>query len=641
MHMTIGRATTTLGAAVLALFLMMIVSGRYELGELRIGSPAYQRIGGAKDFVSDLSAPPLSLLDAYLEIETSERGAVGADHVATRLAELRKSYDERRAFWAASPVLPASLKSLASGAAAGEADRFWEQAQGVYLPALERNDRVAMTASLAKISAIFAERSELVKQQVEAARAFARSAESEAASLGAGLDELNMAISLAGAAFLFAVLLVVKRKLVAPIVDLSSYATRLAREPVAEAPPCGHRSDEIGQMNAAVEVFKEVIEKVHRAEKEAAESRAKVAEQMKDREAGAKWYIENRDFFFKEYTNAMERLSAGDLEARLNKEFIKDYEKLREQFNRAAERMQSAMQSIVATCGTIDASTRDISQAAEHLSRRNEEQASTLAETASAVDQITNTVKKTADNAIEARHIVDATKVGAAKSEKVVGEAIEAMGGIETSSEQISQIIGVIDEIAFQTNLLALNAGVEAARAGEAGRGFAVVATEVRALAQRSAEAAKGIKALISASNAKVQDGVALVAETGASLRRIVGEVTKISFVVTEIAASAEAQSNGLRDVNAAVKEIDQVTQKNASMSEEMNAASQSLANDSAELSSLIGRFRIGAASSRVSGAATAAAMARPAVKRAAISGPGGAVRAVEAASRNQSWGEF
>ncbi len=637
MRLSIGRATTLLAAAVLLAYLATAGASRYILDELRIGGLAYQNIVAGKDFVSDLLPPPLFLVEAYLDTELSAVGKLDVPEAKARLEALHKSYDERKAFWSTSPHLPENLLTLANGAAAKEADKFWQEVTTVYIPAIERDDRATATASLAKIDALFAAHYKLVDQQVEKANAFSRSTEQNALALGSRLDTLSLAATIIVAALLIGVILLAQRRLVSPITTLSAYMARLSQGHVADAAPYPQRRDEIGQMNAAVEIFRDTLTKVRMAETQAAEQNAKSAEQLKEREAGAKWYIENRDFFFKEYTAAMERLSAGDLEVRLEKEFIKDYEKLRAQFNAAVERMQSTMKSIAATCGTMDSSTHEISRASEDLSQRNEEQAATLAQTASAVNQITNTVKKTADSAIEAREVVGAAKTDAVKGEKIVGEAIDAMGGIEKSSEQISQIIGVIDEIAFQTNLLALNAGVEAARAGEAGRGFAVVATEVRALAQRSAEAAKEIKTLITASNAKVQDGVALVAETGASLHRIVEQVNKINAVVTQIAESAEAQSNSLREVNTAVQEIDQVTQKNAAMSEETNAASRSLAEDSVELTSLIHKFKIGADISH--SAAKRRVAARPALKQVARSGS--AARKMDEAPRDESWEEF
>jgi methyl-accepting chemotaxis protein len=226
-----------------------------------------------------------------------------------------------------------------------------------------------------------------------------------------------------------------------------------------------------------------------------------------------------------------------------------------------------------------------------------------------------------------------------AKVRHVVGDAVQAMGLIEQSSQQIGQIIGVIDEIAFQTNLLALNAGVEAARAGEAGRGFAVVAQEVRALAQRSAEAAKEIKALISTSTQQVGQGVNLVGETGNALSSIVAKVAEIDALVSEIAASAHEQSTGLAEVNVAVNQMDQVVQQNAAMVEQSTAATHSLKSDTGELERLISRFRIGGAAAGPRGAtarsAPAPSPARALTRKVAASF-GGAAAAAE-----DGWEEF
>ena len=228
------------------------------------------------------------------------------------------------------------------------------------------------------------------------------------------------------------------------------------------------------------------------------------------------------------------------------------------------------------------------------MSRRTEQQAASLEETAAALDQITATVRKTAENSNEARNTVSVTKADTETSGAVVRETVTAMSGIEASSKQIGTIIGVIDEIAFQTNLLALNAGVEAARAGDAGRGFAVVATEVRALAQRSAEAAKEIKALISASSQQVDTGVKLVGETGKALARIAEQVARLNGLVSDISFSAQEQATGLNQVNTAVNQMDQVTQQNAAMVEEATAASHNLSGEAQELARLVGQFRIG-----------------------------------------------
>ena len=290
---------------------------------------------------------------------------------------------------------------------------------------------------------------------------------------------------------------------------------------------------------------------------------------------------------------ALDALAAGDLTARVPI-LSDDYVKVRNDFNGAMNALQTAMSGVIGNVHGMGNGVREITGAADDLSRRTEQQAASLEETAAALDEITATVKRTSEGAVEATAAVASARSDADRGGAVVREAVTAMSRIETSADQIGQIIGVIDEIAFQTNLLALNAGVEAARAGDAGRGFAVVASEVRALAQRSAGAAKEIKALISASSREVGAGVALVGRTGEALDRIVGQVVRVEELVREIAASAREQATGLNEVNAAVNQMDQVTQQNAAMVEQSTAASHALASECDALNQLVCGFRLG-----------------------------------------------
>ncbi len=292
----------------------------------------------------------------------------------------------------------------------------------------------------------------------------------------------------------------------------------------------------------------------------------------------------------------LSKLAAKELTFRLSANMPEAYRQLQTDFNAAIMQLEDTLQSVADSISAIHSGTQEISAASDDLSRRTEQQAASLEETAAALDEITATVKRSAEGANHARQVVKAADEDAKKSAVVVRQSFEAMDGIAKSAKQISQIIGVIDEIAFQTNLLALNAGVEAARAGDAGRGFAVVASEVRALAQRSAEAAKEIKSLISASTTQVDHGVKLVAETGKSLERIIAQVTEINQVVAEIATGAKEQATGLTEINSAVNQMDQVTQQNAAMVEQSTAASHSLSQEAERLASLIGQFRVGSA---------------------------------------------
>ncbi len=364
------------------------------------------------------------------------------------------------------------------------------------------------------------------------------------------------------------------------------------------------RKDELGAIVSSLKVFRD--NQLHleqlRKEQEAAEAAAEAARRQNADAAAA--IAEEQALVVNSLAGALDALASGDLTFRLEREFPGDYRKLRDDFNAAVAKLEEAMRAIASATASIQSGAGEISHSADDLSRRTEHQAATLEETAAALDEITATVNKTSEGASHGREATASAKNDAEASGEVVRKAIAAMSQIEASSSQIGQIIGVIDEIAFQTNLLALNAGVEAARAGDAGKGFAVVASEVRALAQRSAEAAKEIKGLITASTAQVAEGVNLVGETGKALERIVRQVGEISNVVGEIAASAKEEALGLGQVNTAVNQMDQVTQQNAAMVEQSTAASRVLADEAQELARLVGRFQ-------VSGGMPAAAPAR------------------------------
>ncbi len=354
------------------------------------------------------------------------------------------------------------------------------------------------------------------------------------------------------------------------------------------------RGDELGAIVESMAIFHDNQRKlaVLRMEQEAAEAAAEAAEAAQLAEE--KRQAEETRIVVAAVGQGLAKLADGDLTHRLTVEFPAASQKLKDDYNATMAQMQEAVSAIVENASRMRAGSEEISLAADDLSRRTEQQAATLEETAAALDQITVTVKKTADGSSQARKTVAITKADAERSGAVVREAVGAMGLIEASASEIGQIIGVIDEIAFQTNLLALNAGVEAARAGDAGRGFAVVASEVRALAQRSALAAKEIKALISASSKQVRTGVDLVGQTGEALARIVSQVAEINALVLDMAASAEEQAGGLQQVNTAINQMDQVTQQNAAMVEQSTAASHALSSEAQTLAELVSRFRIG-----------------------------------------------
>ncbi len=290
---------------------------------------------------------------------------------------------------------------------------------------------------------------------------------------------------------------------------------------------------------------------------------------------------------------ALRHLSEGDLTKTVNSPFVPSMEQLRHDFNATVAKLSETVKTIGQSVHAIAAGSREIGSAADSFSKRTEQQASSIEETAAALEEITTTVNDSSHRADEAGKLVAKTKQGAEQSGLVVRNAVSAMGQIEQSSREITNIIGVIDDIAFQTNLLALNAGVEAARAGEAGKGFAVVAQEVRELAQRSASAAKEIKSLITTSSELVRNGVNLVGETGKALETIVVQVGDINANVAAIVEGSKEQATGLKEINQAVNSMDQATQQNAAMVEESTAASHKLASEAEALRTLLTQFRL------------------------------------------------
>ena len=420
-----------------------------------------------------------------------------------------------------------------------------------------------------------------------------------------------------------------------PLRAIKKRMTDLADGETASEVPHSDRRDEIGEMAHAVEYFRQGAIENARLQAEAdqlrtqAEAERSQLQRIAEEEAAHKLAQATGGL-----AAAMKRLASGDLLCEVNEQFSNEFETLRHDFNASVQQLRDALSTVGKLASEVDGGSSEISDASSSLAKRTEQQAAAL-------EEITSNVKATTQRTQDARQVVRNASSKAAASALVVRNAVEAMQKIETSSHQINQIIGVIDEIAFQTNLLALNAGVEAARAGDAGKGFAVVAQEVRELAQRSASAAKEIKQLISNSSQAVGEGVKLVNDTGSGLTAIEKLVLDINEHMDAIAVAAQEQATGLAEVNSAVNHMDQATQQNAAMVEEMNAAGAGLSTESARLRELLSNFRLGAEIQGLK--ATAGAMraaATPAPTRAAapmkFAAAGG-----RAASSGDDWQEF
>ena len=408
------------------------------------------------------------------------------------------------------------------------------------------------------------------------------------------------------------------------------------------------RGDEIGDMARAADAFRLAAIEKRDLEAQSQNDRQRSDAEHRAREAAKLADAEALNAAVSALGAGLTRLSAGDVTVTIEQPFREELERLRLDFNQTTATLRKAMSDIAVNSSSIEANSRQMRAAADDLAKRTEQQAASLEETSAALDQITATVRNATNRAEEVGHMVSHTRENTAKSDVVVGDAMAAMQRIEGASREIGKIINVIDEIAFQTNLLALNAGVEAARAGEAGKGFAVVAQEVRELAGRAAGAAKDIKALIGKSGDEVKIGSELVTAAGEALRQIGEDVLRIDEHVKSIVTSAREQSVGLNEINTSISQMDQVTQKNAAMVEETNAASHTLAVDAENLTQLVKQFKIGEGMSarQTPREATATSHSRPSPARSLIGKVagafnGGAAAKAIASPAGDNWEEF
>lgn len=538
---------------------------------IRVGGTVQNRIDLITGFTADILPPPLYIVEPALKARQAIDDPAHLAQNRAELAELEKQYRASLARWTGDNVDPALAGELRTSVAR-EADAFWQEVNQTLIPALERGDMTAAEASKRSLDAIFArERAAILLLTEHATAARDTLVSSSAATVWTLLAIMALA-GLATVGLILAAMRLLGRHVLDPLASTAAVMSGMAAGDLEAGRREVHRADEIGDMTRAIEVFRSAAI----AQREDAEKQARVVATM---------------------GTALGQLAEGDLVHRIEPAFPAEYEALRAAYNDAAGRLDSVIARVGGSAASVNSGAAEIRSAAADLATRNQSQAASVEESSAAMKQVAGLVSSTASRTREVESEIGLAAQDAEAGGQMVSEAMLAMSAIERSSQEIDRIIGLIDSIAFQTNLLALNAGVEAARAGDAGKGFAVVATEVRALAQRSADAASEIRTLIATSSREVAGGVTLVSRTGEAITAMVGRVGTLATLVSEIAQATQDQSLSLDQVSIAVTGMDGMTQRNAAMVEETAAAARSLADEAGDLAAAVARFRTSARS--------------------------------------------
>ncbi|AXU18696.1 chemotaxis protein [Novosphingobium sp. THN1] len=562
----ISEQTSRGAKLVVALILAAIVIVGIAVSYIRFGGPLHKENLLQDELLADILPPPAFVVEPYLHATWTLSDPGHAARARAELAEERTLFEQRKAYWQTAPI-PEELRDEVS-ATIGTADAFWAAIDKRFLPALAAGDLETMTrVHHDELASAYQKQHDAVERLVEHSTAYRTSLMDHANRL-----VMVLIVAFAGIALMvFAIVLqaarMIRQRVVAPLVETADTMQRMADGDYRVEATGAERNDEIGVMARAIAVFREN-----------GIARAKAQEEQQAVVAAL--------------SAGLDCMARQNLEYRIEQRFPGDYEELRTNYNIAVDALASAMRTVRVGAASVMSSIAEIRDASDDLARRNEQQASSLAQTASAMHRVTGSVRETASGAKDVNVAINSAHGEASSGGEVVQQAITAMAAIEASAQEISKIISVIDGIAFQTNLLALNAGVEAARAGESGKGFAVVATEVRALAQRSAEAAQNIKTLIENSTSQVEEGVRLVGETGTRLTGIVDQIAAVDALVAQIAQSAARQAESLEQVNVEVAAMDRMTQANAAMVEESSAATRSLSSEAERLTDLVATFR-------------------------------------------------
>jgi methyl-accepting chemotaxis protein len=603
------------------------VGGAALVEEIKALGKTAARSGNSNAVVLSGTAVELALeLELEIEILLARHESERAEKARELIAELEDALAGIAATAGTGPVRTAydtvATQAQAFFAAFGAAEEISHELERL----LDRDNGVLSRG----MTEIAEELDHVLDELIEAEKAAKKDAEGALATS----TTVTLVIGLIALAFGLFVAWFLVRATATPIIDITGVMTRLSSGELGADVPFRDRADEIGDMADALQVFKnsaQEIENIRAAQERAGREIDVVVAAAVEGDFTARVEVEGKQGFMlglsqsmNELVSTVERglsevismasaLAGGDLTSRISGDYRGSFLKLKDDLNAMAEKLSSLVGDIRDSTDSVSSASAELGQGADDLAQRTEQQAASLEETAAAMEEMTATVKRNSDNALEANDIVSEAGQKASQGGRVVNQAVESMGELEASSREISAIVNVIEDIAFQTNLLALNAAVEAARAGDAGKGFAVVASEVRALAQRSGEAAKEITDLIGKSSQSVDRGVKLVRQTGDSLNEIIESVQRVAGIIEEVASARKEQSTGLGEVNAAVSQMDEMTQQNAAMVEETSAAARSLASEASKLVGLVSFFKTtGAASHKPSRGDAARQLALP-----------------------------
>jgi methyl-accepting chemotaxis protein len=553
------------GFALLSFLGLAIVFSAYGINTIRFGGEMHRINQQLSDFNADILPPPEYLVESYLIANLIARSPSQLDSYSGKLAKLKREWLDRANHWAASDLEP-SLKTGIGKTVAEDGTAFWKIVEGRLLPAARSGDANQTNRALADLDKVYEQHRNRIDALVSgAAQEQKQLAENATLTLTAIYTGLG-AVVLVVLAAIGGALTALRRKVIKPLAITAEAMQRMAQGDLEAGKCSDHSEDEIGMMTRAIEVFRQ----------NAIDARAADAERK--RIVGV-------------LSEKLSAMAGGNLEDPIEGFFAEAYKGIRMDFNQAQAALRDLIYAVVNSANAIHSSANEVNEAAANLSERTARQAATLEETAAALQRTNSGIQSSSVLAQETNSEVVLARQNVTRNRELVETAVEAMGQIQASFAEVTNITALIENIAFQTNILALNAGVEATRAGESGKGFIVVANEVRALAQRSSEAVTAIQALMTKSEASISDGSQRVVSSGNALNEMIEIIDRVSDRVEKLAASSKVQAVHLGEVNSALAGLEHDTQQNAAMAEQSSAASELLRQEVELLTARTGMF--------------------------------------------------